>query len=61
MKTLGSLSALDGLRPTSNKTNTAAGVSYEDWYGNDQADVQAKAGAEKHGYTRAHKVAIEQK
>jgi ribonuclease HI len=37
---------------------TAAGVSYEDWYGNDQADEQAKAGAEKHGYTRAQKFVI---
>eukprot|EP00972_Heterocapsa_arctica_P047623 7023970-Heterocapsa_arctica.AAC.1 len=37
----------------------AQGVTYEDWYGNDQADQQAKAGAEKHGYTTAQKFAIE--
>eukprot|EP00972_Heterocapsa_arctica_P035598 5238703-Heterocapsa_arctica.AAC.1 len=23
---------------------------YEDWYGNNQADLQAKAGSDKHGY-----------
>eukprot|EP00972_Heterocapsa_arctica_P017109 2530117-Heterocapsa_arctica.AAC.1 len=39
---------------------TAAGVSYEDWYGNNQADEQARAGAEKHGYTRGHTFAIKQ-
>eukprot|EP00972_Heterocapsa_arctica_P102243 15065079-Heterocapsa_arctica.AAC.1 len=27
---------------TSQKKTTAAGVTYEDWYGNDQADEQAK-------------------
>eukprot|EP00972_Heterocapsa_arctica_P065357 9648857-Heterocapsa_arctica.AAC.1 len=36
-------------------------ISYEDWYENNQADEQAKAGAEKHGYTRGHTFAIEQK
>eukprot|EP00972_Heterocapsa_arctica_P000198 29675-Heterocapsa_arctica.AAC.1 len=40
---------------------TEAGVSYGDWYGNDQADEQAKAGAEKHGYTTTQQFAIEQK
>eukprot|EP00972_Heterocapsa_arctica_P054002 7955704-Heterocapsa_arctica.AAC.1 len=40
---------------------TAAGVSYEDWYGNDQADEQAKAGAAKHGHTKGQQFAIEQK
>eukprot|EP00972_Heterocapsa_arctica_P037121 5464268-Heterocapsa_arctica.AAC.1 len=40
---------------------TAAGVSYEDWYGNDQAGEQAKAGAENHGYTKGHNFAIKQK
>eukprot|EP00972_Heterocapsa_arctica_P044928 6630675-Heterocapsa_arctica.AAC.1 len=43
------------------KTKTAQGVTYEDWYGNDHADEQAKAGAEKHGYTKAQKFVIEQK
>eukprot|EP00972_Heterocapsa_arctica_P069228 10228218-Heterocapsa_arctica.AAC.1 len=28
-----------------------SGVSYDDWYGNNEADIQAKSGAEKHGYT----------
>eukprot|EP00972_Heterocapsa_arctica_P081816 12058282-Heterocapsa_arctica.AAC.1 len=45
---------------TSQTTTTAAGVTYEDWYGNDQADEQARAGAEKHGYTNGHTCAIEQ-
>eukprot|EP00972_Heterocapsa_arctica_P085141 12545429-Heterocapsa_arctica.AAC.1 len=40
---------------------TAAGVSYDDWYGNDQTDEQAKAGAGKHGYTKGQQFAIEQK
>eukprot|EP00972_Heterocapsa_arctica_P058799 8667337-Heterocapsa_arctica.AAC.1 len=39
---------------------TEAGVSYEDWYGNDQADEQANAGAETHGYTHGQMFAIEQ-
>eukprot|EP00972_Heterocapsa_arctica_P099270 14648471-Heterocapsa_arctica.AAC.1 len=43
------------------KKATAAGVTYEDWYGNDQADEQAKAGAEKHGYTNGQNFSIEQK
>eukprot|EP00972_Heterocapsa_arctica_P111084 16353911-Heterocapsa_arctica.AAC.1 len=30
---------------------TKAGVSFEDWFGNNEADIQAKKGAEKHGYT----------
>eukprot|EP00972_Heterocapsa_arctica_P020996 3093127-Heterocapsa_arctica.AAC.1 len=36
----------------------AAGVSHEDWLGNDHADKQAKEGAEKHGYTDAQSNAI---
>eukprot|EP00972_Heterocapsa_arctica_P086199 12706918-Heterocapsa_arctica.AAC.1 len=31
----------------------AAGVSYEDWLGNDPADKQAQEGAETHGHTDA--------
>ncbi len=34
---------------------TKAGVSYEDWYGNNEADIQAKEGAAKHGYTENQK------
>jgi ribonuclease HI len=37
---------------------TKAGVCYEDWYGNNEADIQAKAGAAKHGYTENQKNAI---
>eukprot|EP00972_Heterocapsa_arctica_P014165 2086303-Heterocapsa_arctica.AAC.1 len=37
---------------------TAAGVSYEDWFGNSEADIQAKEGADKHGYTAAQKYDI---
>ena len=33
------------------KTREKAGVTYEDWFGNDQADEQAKKGAAKHNYT----------
>eukprot|EP00972_Heterocapsa_arctica_P088553 13056294-Heterocapsa_arctica.AAC.1 len=29
---------------------TAAGVCYEDWFGNNEADIQAKKGVEQHGY-----------
>ena len=32
-----------------------AGVCYDDWYGNNEADIQAKSGAEKHGYTTNEK------
>eukprot|EP00972_Heterocapsa_arctica_P066661 9837462-Heterocapsa_arctica.AAC.1 len=39
----------------------AAGVSYDDWLGNDHADKQAKEGAEKHGYTDAQTYAIKLK
>eukprot|EP00972_Heterocapsa_arctica_P109793 16165087-Heterocapsa_arctica.AAC.1 len=31
----------------------AAGVSFEDWFGNNEADVQANKGAENNGYTAA--------
>eukprot|EP00972_Heterocapsa_arctica_P058656 8648723-Heterocapsa_arctica.AAC.1 len=41
--------------------NSAEGVTYEDCYGNDQADEQAKARAEKHGYTKVQTFEIEQK
>eukprot|EP00972_Heterocapsa_arctica_P038576 5685788-Heterocapsa_arctica.AAC.1 len=61
MKTSGNLSALDGTKLILKRKATAAVVSYEDWYGNDQADEQAKVGAEKHGYTNGQKFAIEQK
>ncbi len=37
---------------------TKAGVCYEDWYGNNEADIQAKTGAAKHGYTESQKNAI---
>eukprot|EP00972_Heterocapsa_arctica_P080497 11861594-Heterocapsa_arctica.AAC.1 len=40
---------------------TKAGVCYEDWYGNNEADIQAKAGAAKHGYTESQKNAIREK
>eukprot|EP00972_Heterocapsa_arctica_P076974 11351759-Heterocapsa_arctica.AAC.1 len=49
-----------GQSPYTNKA-TAAGVSYDDWYGNYHADKQAKAGAGKHGYTNGQQLAIEQK
>eukprot|EP00972_Heterocapsa_arctica_P107643 15857325-Heterocapsa_arctica.AAC.1 len=31
------------------------GVCFADWFGNDEADMQAKEGAAKHGYTEKHK------
>eukprot|EP00972_Heterocapsa_arctica_P107189 15791544-Heterocapsa_arctica.AAC.1 len=37
---------------------TAAGVSYEYWFGNTEADGQAKKGADEHGYTAAQKYDI---
>eukprot|EP00972_Heterocapsa_arctica_P061340 9044553-Heterocapsa_arctica.AAC.1 len=37
---------------------TAAGVSVDDWFGNNEADIQANKGAEKHGYTAAQKYDI---
>eukprot|EP00972_Heterocapsa_arctica_P038814 5719191-Heterocapsa_arctica.AAC.1 len=40
---------------------TAAGVSYDDWYGNNEADVRAKKGAEQHGYTASQKFAVLEK
>eukprot|EP00972_Heterocapsa_arctica_P062241 9175983-Heterocapsa_arctica.AAC.1 len=44
---------------TFEKTNaTKAGVRYEDWFGNNEADIQAKSGAAKHGYTESQKNAI---
>ncbi len=42
-----------------NKENaTKAGVCYDDWYGNNEADMQAKNGAAKHGYTESQKNTI---
>eukprot|EP00972_Heterocapsa_arctica_P110627 16288604-Heterocapsa_arctica.AAC.1 len=50
------------IRDSLNKSNaTKAGVCYEDWYGNNEADVQAKRGAAKHGYTESQKNAIKEK
>eukprot|EP00972_Heterocapsa_arctica_P001768 252402-Heterocapsa_arctica.AAC.1 len=40
---------------------TKAGVCYEDRYGNNEADIQAKSGAAKHGYTESHKNMIKEK
>eukprot|EP00972_Heterocapsa_arctica_P096137 14183104-Heterocapsa_arctica.AAC.1 len=37
---------------------TAAGISFEDWLGNNEEDIQAKKGAEKHGYTASQKYDI---
>eukprot|EP00972_Heterocapsa_arctica_P079307 11690343-Heterocapsa_arctica.AAC.1 len=34
---------------------TKAGLCFEDWYGNNEADIQAKSGAAKHGYTESQK------
>ena len=38
-----------------------AGVIYADWFGNDQADEQAKKGAAKHNYTEEQKRAVRDK
>ena len=38
-----------------------AGVVYEDWFGNDQADDQANKGAAKHNYTEEQKRAVRDK
>eukprot|EP00972_Heterocapsa_arctica_P056392 8319987-Heterocapsa_arctica.AAC.1 len=40
---------------------TKAGVCYEDWYGNNEAEIQGKSGAAKHGYTESQKNAIKEK
>ena len=37
---------------------TKAGVCFEDWYGNNEAHIQAKSGAAKHGYTESQKTTI---
>eukprot|EP00972_Heterocapsa_arctica_P114529 16442858-Heterocapsa_arctica.AAC.1 len=37
------------------KCHTKAGVCFADWYGNNEADIQAKSGAAKHGYTEGQK------
>eukprot|EP00972_Heterocapsa_arctica_P055956 8253309-Heterocapsa_arctica.AAC.1 len=38
---------------------TKAGVCFEDWYGNNEAYIQAKEGAAKHGYTENQKNVIQ--
>eukprot|EP00972_Heterocapsa_arctica_P065975 9734706-Heterocapsa_arctica.AAC.1 len=40
---------------------TKAGVCYEDWNGNNEADIQAKSRAAKHGYTENEKNLIKGK
>eukprot|EP00972_Heterocapsa_arctica_P099719 14712646-Heterocapsa_arctica.AAC.1 len=40
---------------------TKAGICYEDWCGNNEADIRAKSGAAKHGYTESQKNAIKEK
>eukprot|EP00972_Heterocapsa_arctica_P079755 11752002-Heterocapsa_arctica.AAC.1 len=37
---------------------TASGVCYDDWYGDNEADIRAKKGAELHGYTASQKQAV---
>eukprot|EP00972_Heterocapsa_arctica_P034437 5071007-Heterocapsa_arctica.AAC.1 len=37
---------------------TKAGVCFEDWFGNSEADIQAKSGAAKPGYTESQKAVI---
>eukprot|EP00972_Heterocapsa_arctica_P112660 16433016-Heterocapsa_arctica.AAC.1 len=37
---------------------TAAGISVDDWFGNNEADIQAKKGAEQHGYTASQQYDI---
>eukprot|EP00972_Heterocapsa_arctica_P103704 15283795-Heterocapsa_arctica.AAC.1 len=39
---------------------TKAGVCYEDWYGNNEAEIQANSGSAKHGYTENQKNAIKE-
>eukprot|EP00972_Heterocapsa_arctica_P022749 3349054-Heterocapsa_arctica.AAC.1 len=40
------------------ETVTKAGVCFADWFGNNEADIQAKSGAAKHGYTESQKTYI---
>eukprot|EP00972_Heterocapsa_arctica_P027988 4117365-Heterocapsa_arctica.AAC.1 len=40
---------------------TKAGECYEDWHGNNEADIQAKNGAAKHGYTESQTNIIKEK
>eukprot|EP00972_Heterocapsa_arctica_P025761 3790485-Heterocapsa_arctica.AAC.1 len=42
-------------------SSTKAGVSFEGWFGNNEADIQAKRGAGKHGYTASQKNDIQSK
>eukprot|EP00972_Heterocapsa_arctica_P003397 507643-Heterocapsa_arctica.AAC.1 len=37
---------------------TAAGVCYEDWFGNNEADVQAKKGAAQHDYAASQQIVV---
>eukprot|EP00972_Heterocapsa_arctica_P114576 16443085-Heterocapsa_arctica.AAC.1 len=43
------------------ENSTKAGVCYENWYGNNEADIQAKSGAAKHGYTENQNNKIREK
>eukprot|EP00972_Heterocapsa_arctica_P054643 8049484-Heterocapsa_arctica.AAC.1 len=36
--------------PLKQEKATAAGVSFDDWFGNNEADIQAKKGAQQHCY-----------
>eukprot|EP00972_Heterocapsa_arctica_P002509 364167-Heterocapsa_arctica.AAC.1 len=40
---------------------TKAGVCHDDCFGNNEADIQAKSGAAKHGYTESQKKTIKEK
>eukprot|EP00972_Heterocapsa_arctica_P014567 2146065-Heterocapsa_arctica.AAC.1 len=40
---------------------TKAGVCFADWSGNNEADIQAKEGAAKHGYIEKQKSDIQNK
>eukprot|EP00972_Heterocapsa_arctica_P082627 12174841-Heterocapsa_arctica.AAC.1 len=45
-----------------NKENaTKAEICFEDWFGNNEADIQARSGAAKHGYTESQKTAIKER
>eukprot|EP00972_Heterocapsa_arctica_P052350 7700367-Heterocapsa_arctica.AAC.1 len=37
---------------------TAADISCDDWFGNNEADIQAKKGADQRGYTASQKYEI---
>eukprot|EP00972_Heterocapsa_arctica_P071523 10566682-Heterocapsa_arctica.AAC.1 len=40
---------------------TKAGICFADWFGNHEADIQAKERAAKHGYTEKQKSYIQNK